>query len=114
MNIQQLKEKLKLLKEFHYELGIIDKGYTNRTLYINISENVIQKKEVTQFMKDKFVGGKGFGLWYLWNAVTPKTRWNDPENEIIIGTGPICGITQYPGSGKSLVVSLSPLTDIVI
>ena len=114
MNIQQLKEKHKLLGEFHYELGEIDKGYTNRTLYVNISENIIQKKEVTQFMKDKFVGGKGFGLWYLWNAVTPKTRWNDPENEIIIGTGPICGITQYPGSGKSLVVSLSPLTDIVI
>ncbi len=27
-------------------------------------------------MKEKFVGGKGFDLWYLWNAVTPETRWD--------------------------------------
>ena len=65
-------------------------------------------------MKDLFVGGRGFGLWQLWNAVTPATRWNDPENEIIISPGPVAGITQYPGSGKSLVVTLSPQTDIPI
>ncbi|MHA2017080.1 MAG: aldehyde ferredoxin oxidoreductase family protein [Promethearchaeota archaeon] len=114
INIQELKEKHKLLKEFQYKLGEIEKGYTNRTLYVNISDNSIQDKKVSQFMKDKFIGGKGFGLWYLWHAVTPKTKWDDPENEIVIGTGPICGITQYPGAGKSLLVSLSPLTDIVI
>lgn len=65
-------------------------------------------------MKDKFIGGKGFGLWYLWHAVTSETKWNDPENEIVISAGPVGGITQYPGSGKSLVVTLSPLTNSVI
>ncbi|MBN1815116.1 MAG: aldehyde:ferredoxin oxidoreductase, partial [Anaerolineae bacterium] len=40
--------------------------------------------------------------------------WDDPENEIVISSGPCGGITQYPGSGKSLVVSISPLTNIVI
>ena len=39
-------------------------------------------------MKDIFIGGRGFGLWYLWNAITPTTKWNDPENEIIISPGP--------------------------
>ena len=64
MNIQQLKEKFKLLGEFRYDLGEIDKGYNNRTLYVNISENTIQKKEVTQFMKDKYlVEFKGIPLW---------------------------------------------------
>ncbi len=29
----------------------------------------------------------------LWDAVTPHTRWNDPENELVIANGPICGIT---------------------
>ena len=65
-------------------------------------------------MKDKFIGGKGFGLRLLWDATTPATRWNDPENEIVINTGPICGITQYSGTGKSLVVTISPQTDIVV
>ncbi|MDD4896484.1 MAG: aldehyde ferredoxin oxidoreductase C-terminal domain-containing protein, partial [Atribacterota bacterium] len=51
-----------------------------------------------------------YGLWYLWQAVKSETRWNDPENELIFCTGPLCGITQYSGCGKSHVVSLSPET----
>lgn len=99
-----------ILKEYKFELGKIEKGYNNRSLYINVGDNSIREKEVTQFMKEKFVGGKGFGLYHLWNAVTPETKWNDPENEIVIAHGPIAGITQYAGAGKSLVVTLSPLT----
>ncbi len=114
MDLNTLRENSILLKDFSYNLGKIENGYTNRTLYINLSENKIESKPVTQMMKDKFVGGKGFGLWYLWNSVTPETKWNDPENEIIIAGGPLCGITQYPGAGKSLVCSISPLTGIPI
>ncbi|HWI54080.1 MAG TPA: aldehyde ferredoxin oxidoreductase C-terminal domain-containing protein [Desulfobacteria bacterium] len=112
MNVHDMKEKHRLLAEYRYQLGKIEKGYANRTLYINVGDNTIVEKPVTEMMKEKFVGGKGFGLWYLWNAVKPETKWNDPENEIVVGTGPVCGITQYPGTGKSLVVSLSPLTDL--
>ncbi|MDF2891129.1 MAG: aldehyde:ferredoxin oxidoreductase [Clostridia bacterium] len=110
MSIEKLKSAHKLLAEYKYELGKIEKGYTNRTLYINVGDNVIKEKPVTQLMKDKFIGGKGFGMYYLWHAVTPETKWNDPENEIVIASGPVGGITQYPGAGKSLVCSLSPLT----
>lgn len=103
-----------VIKEYKYTPGRIERGYNNRSLYINLSNRSIEEKTVTEFMKEKFVGGKGFGLYYLWNAVTPETKWNDPENEIVISSGPIGGITQYPGSGKSLVVSLSPATGIPI
>jgi aldehyde:ferredoxin oxidoreductase len=97
-----------------YELGKVERGYTNRTLYINLSDNTIKSKPVTQQMKDIFTGGRGFGLWLLWNAVSGDTRWDDPENEIIISSGPIGGITQYPGAGKSIVVTLSPTTGSVV
>jgi len=104
----------KFLKDYKYELRAVDKGYTNRTLYINVGTHEIKEKPVTSLMKDKFIGGKGFGLYYLWQAVTESTKWNDPENEIVISSGPIGGITQYPGAGKSLVVTLSPLTNMPI
>jgi aldehyde:ferredoxin oxidoreductase len=74
----------------------------------------IVEKPVTQQMKDLFTGGRGFGLWLLWNAVDRDTHWDDPENELIIANGPISGITAYPGAGKSTVVTLSPLTGSVI
>ncbi|HBC76611.1 MAG TPA: aldehyde:ferredoxin oxidoreductase [Candidatus Wallbacteria bacterium] len=105
-----MKSAHKILKEFTYSPKAVNKGYSGETLYVNLSTNEIKIKTVTDQMKNIFIGGRGFGLWYLWNAVTPKTKWNDPENEIIISPGPIAGITQYPGAGKSLVVSLSPLT----
>ena len=114
MSIKDFKESHRLIKEWSYELKAIFRGYNNRTLYINLSDNTIKEKPVSQLMKEKFIGGKGFGLKLLWDATKPDTKWNDPENEIVINTGPICGITQYSGTGKSLVVAISPETDIVI
>jgi len=113
-NIEELKSKHKLLKEFTYELKPVFRGYNNRTLYVNVSTNEIKIKDVPEEMKEKFIGGKGFALKLLWDAITPETRWDSEENEICIGMGPICGITNYPGSGKSLLCSISPLTGIPI
>ena len=103
-----------LLGEYSYELRAVERGYANRTLYINLEDNRISEKPVTQQMKDLFTGGRGFALKLLWDAVTPETTWDDPQNELVIANGPICGITAYPGSGKSTVVTLSPLTGNVI
>jgi len=61
-------------------------------------------------MKRIFTGGRGFDLWLLWNATKERTRWNDPQNEICIACGPLGGTALYPGSGKSIVVTISPLT----
>ncbi|HHH85034.1 MAG TPA: aldehyde:ferredoxin oxidoreductase, partial [Firmicutes bacterium] len=113
-DIDKIKSGHKLLKEWKYQLKPVDKGYNMRTLYVNISDNTINEKPVSEEMKMTFTGGKGFGLKLLWDGVTPETKWDDPENEICIATGPIGGNTNYPGSGKSLVVSLSPLTGIPI
>jgi aldehyde:ferredoxin oxidoreductase len=103
-----------LLAEFTYEPRPVFRGYADRTLYINLGDNTILQKPVTQQMKDLFTGGRGFALKLLWDAVTPETKWDDPQNELVIANGPICGITAYPGSGKATVVTLSPLTENVI
>jgi aldehyde:ferredoxin oxidoreductase len=50
----------------------------------------------------------------LWDATKPATKWNDPENEIVISSGPIGGIQKYSGTGKAICVSISPPTDSVI
>ncbi|MCK9328413.1 MAG: aldehyde ferredoxin oxidoreductase C-terminal domain-containing protein [Candidatus Cloacimonetes bacterium] len=113
-DIEKLKSKHKILKEQKYTLGQVEKGYNKRTLYINISNNEIKEKPVSDEMIDKFTGGKGFDLRLLWDAVNENTKWSDPENEICISVGPVGGNTNYPGSGKSIVVSLSPMTNIPI
>jgi len=112
--LDAIKAAHRLLREVRYTPSLPMKGYNDRTLHVDLTTLEFREEPVTRQMKDLFVGGRGFGLWRLWNAVTPATRWNDPENEIIISPGPVAGITQYPGSGKSLVVTLSPQTDIPI
>ncbi len=114
MNLHEIKANRKIIASYKYQLAPIDKGYNNRTLYVNVGESIIKEKPVSQEMKEKFIGGRGFGLKLLWDATRPETKWNDPENEVVISGGPICGITQYSGTGKSIVVGISPQTDSIM
>jgi aldehyde:ferredoxin oxidoreductase len=73
-------------------------------------------KPVSQKMKDIFVGGRGFDLWLLWKALPMNEiiKWDDSLNEICIACGPLGGTPVFPGSGKSIAASISPLTGSVI
>ncbi len=114
MTAEELRKMHKKLHESSFEPKGIYRGYADRSLYINLSTNEVKVKQISEDMKKKFTGGRGYGMKYLWDAVNPDTRWDSPENEIIIAQGPIGGITQYPGSGKSYVVTISPLTDLPV
>lgn len=113
-HVLEMKKAHQMLAEFNYELQPVDKGYAGKTLYVNLSHNTVESRPVTEEMKEIFIGGRGFGLWRLWHAVSPDTTWDDPENEIVISSGPIGGTTLYPGAGKSTCVTISPLTEIVV
>ncbi len=102
--------------DFTYFPQKIERGYNNRTLYVNLSEMKIASKVVSEKMKETFTGGRGFDVWLLWNAL-PKDRiinWYEPENEVCLAAGPLGGIPVYPGGGKSIAVTISPLTGIVV
>ena len=106
--------KVKEIQTLNYVRPSIQKGYANQTLCVNLSDSQISIKPVSEKMKEVFVGGKGFDLWLLWNAVKGNTRWNDPENALCIACGPLGGTPIYPGSGKSIVTSISPTTGSVM
>jgi len=108
------KKARNVLAEFTYDLKPVVRGYNRRTLYVNVGSHEIASKPVTDMMIDKFVGGKGFDLYLMWHGVKDDTKWDSPENEICISFGPLCGNTSYPGSGKSIVTTISPLTGIPV
>ena len=114
MNFDDFVKTHRLIAEWDYAWTPLSRGYTDKILYINVGDPKITQKQVPPVMKEKFIGGKGYGLRLLWDATLPDTKWDDPENEIIISSGPVGGITQYSGTGKSLVVSISPQTDSVM
>lgn len=104
------------LAELKYEVPKLDKGYAGKALYINLDKMEIKIEDIPDDVKEKFVGGRGFDLWMMWKYLPKdkKTEWDDPENVLSISSGPLAGTTVFPGSGKSIVTAISPLTGIII
>ena len=98
-DIEEIKKARKVIAEYTYEPSEIVKGYNGRTLYINVGTNEFKEKPVTQGMKDNFIGGKGFDLYYLWNAVEDDTDPLGPDNEIVMSPGPLAGNTHQFDTG---------------
>lgn len=112
--LSKMKDAHVVLNQITYEKAPLFHGYTDKFLNIDFTTSEINISDVKPKVKQNFIGGKGYSLRYLWDAVTPETCWDSPENAITMSTGPIGGITQYAGTGKMLVCSISPLTDIPI
>jgi aldehyde:ferredoxin oxidoreductase len=114
MNYQEIKAKRSVIASFPYTWKPMVRGYSDQSLYVNVGTGKMEVRPVAPETRETFIGGKGYGLRMLWDAVTPNTKWQDPENEIVISGGPCSGITQYSGSGKSIVVAISPQTEKII
>jgi len=109
------KFPMNLLAEWNYHRAPLHRGYTRKYLVVDLGKGDGQYShtihDIDGDMIDTFTGGRGFGLRILWDSVNPQSRWDSPENALVISGGPICGITQYPGTGKTYTVFLSPLTE---
>ena len=114
IEVAEMRNAHEILAEFRYEPGAIHRGYTNRTIRFDISNNTIEEHPVTQQMKDLWIGGKGFDLWLMLQEISSQTKWDSPENPICMSSGPLGGTTSFPGSGKTIVTSVSPLTQSIM
>jgi aldehyde:ferredoxin oxidoreductase len=84
--------------------------YTAKVLRINLLNNQIHDEEIDDSILRKYIGGLGVGAKFLYDEVRPEAEWDDPENLIIFGTGPLNG-TRVAGSGAFCVVTKGCLTN---
>lgn len=89
MNRNEIRSLDRIIARWNYTLTPLSRGYTDKILYINASTAEIREKDMPIEMKEKFIGGKGYRLRLLWDGTRPDTKWDDPENEITIFSGPI-------------------------
>ena len=87
-------EKMKVLAEWSYDPAKPLRGYTGKSLKVNVGDMTFESKGVSEDMKHKFTGGRGFGLKLLWDAVKETTKWNEPENENVITGDPKSGLPR--------------------
>ncbi len=115
MRLDKMKAAHEVLARLDYQPGRVERGYNNRTLYVNLSRMKIAVKPVSAYMKKIFTGGKGFDLYLMWHSLPKKPiAWDSPRNEICISAGPLGGTPSFSGSGKSLVTGISPTTGSVM
>ncbi len=103
------------LLDFKYKIPELKKGYANQALILDLERLEINIEPISEEIKEKFTGGRGFDLWLMYKHLPKeKIQWDDPRNVLVISAGPLAGTTIFPGSGKSIVTAISPLTGIII
>jgi len=86
-------------------------GYAGWYLRVDLTRSSIQKLPLPVEWVEDYLGGSGMGTKILWDEVPPSTNPLDPENKLIVATGPLCG-SPMPNSGRLEFIAKSPLTGI--
>jgi aldehyde:ferredoxin oxidoreductase len=84
-------------------------GYGGTILRVNLTEGKISKEPTPAQLAREFIGGRGFGAYFLFNEVPKGADPLGPDNKLIISTGPLSGML-VPGGGKCDWTTKSPLT----
>jgi len=84
-------------------------GYGGKILRVNLTEGKITQEPIPAQLARDFIGGRGFGIYFLFKEVPKHADPLGPENKLIISTGPLSGMLA-PGGGKCDWTTKSPLT----
>lgn len=85
-------------------------GYAGRILRVNLIDGTSSIEEVDEQVYREYIGGAALGIKYLYDNVPAETNWDDPENIVFIGAGPVSG-SSMRGSGCVAVVTQGALTN---
>jgi len=105
---------MKILRQIKYEPARVVGGYTDRILSVDLGTQEITIRELPPEFKDKYIGGRGYALKLIWDGTTAETRYDSPDNILVMASGPLGNEPGFPGTGKFIVGSISPLTDTFI
>ncbi len=99
------------IKSIPYRPATIRGGYTDRILEIDLGSLSVNIFRVPPEFREKFIGGRGYALKLIWDRTSAKTRHHSPENVLVFSGGPLCSEPRFPGTGKFIVGTISPLTE---
>ncbi|MGQ9585134.1 MAG: aldehyde ferredoxin oxidoreductase family protein [Anaerolineae bacterium] len=84
-------------------------GYGGTILRVNLTTGKISRFPTPENLARDYLGGRGFGIYYLHTEVPKGADPLGPENKLIASSGPLSG-TLVPGAGKMDWTCKSPLT----
>ncbi|RJP30077.1 MAG: aldehyde ferredoxin oxidoreductase [Actinobacteria bacterium] len=85
------------------------KGFCARYLEVDLGSGEIRVREFEEELFRKYIGGTGLAAYLFLKEMDPLVDPLSPENPLMFFCGPLTG-TSFPGSGRSSVVAMSPLS----
>jgi len=82
-------------------------GWCGKILNVDLSNSRITERETMDYT-ERFLGGRGIATRIYWEEVRPDVGAFDPENRLILMTGPLGG-TGVQGASRFEVVGKSPM-----
>lgn len=86
-------------------------GYAGRYLRVDLTAGHIEELDLPVQWAEMYLGGNGIGTKILWDEVPAWVNPLQPENALILATGPLCG-SPMPNSGRVEWIGKSPLSGI--
>jgi aldehyde:ferredoxin oxidoreductase len=105
---------MEILRQIKYEPARVAGGYTDRILRVDLGTQEVAIQELPPDFKNKYIGGRGYALKVIWDGTTRETRSDSPDNILVMASGPLGNEPGFPGTGKFIVGTISPLTDTFI
>lgn len=103
--------EMKVISSLEYQPPSIKAGYTDHILQVDLESYTISQLNLPLDFKDRYIGGRGYALKLIWDGTSENTRYDSPENLLVMASGPLGNEPRFPGSGKFIVGTISPLTD---
>jgi len=82
-------------------------GWCGKILNVDLSNSRVTELDTMDYA-DRFLGGRGIATRIYWEAVGPDVGAFDPENRLILMSGPL-GATGAQGASRFEVVGKSPM-----
>jgi aldehyde:ferredoxin oxidoreductase len=85
-------------------------GYGGRIVRVDLGRRKVSAERTPPELARDFIGGRGFGIYFLTKEVPQRADPLGPQNKLIISSGPFSGML-VPGGGKCDFTCKSPLTN---
>ena len=101
---------MKIYTNLSYKPENVVGGYTDKVLRVDLTSKNINIINLPPDFKNKYIGGRGYAIKLIWDETNKDTRFDSPDNLFVVAHGPLGNEPAFPGTGKFIVGTISPLT----
>jgi len=78
-------------------------------LRVDLTSRIVREEEIPSEVVRDFIGGRGLGIKYLYDELSPNVDPLGPDNKFMLLTGPLAG-SGAQSCSRWMVITKSPLT----